>query len=312
MTKGVTSGPAFLATYCEKCHGGAKQKGKLRVDSMAALLKGGAGGAALVPGKPEQSSLVQRLRLPLDHDEHMPPRKEPQPSAAEVGTLTAWIRSGSAGAVAAAPASLPAAAPASTPVAAAPADEAPSPPTPATPELQPTASQPEPTASAQAPVSFSAVQAVLRDKCGKCHIREKPAGGLGVEQHAQLLEGGYSGAGIVPRDRKGSVVMQRLVLPASDDEHMPPEGEPALSAAEIELVGAWIDQGAPATGGSAPPATSGPEPLAAKSGGCAACSVPGAQPSQWLALQSAALLASVALIGLRRRYRPSRFSSPNA
>ncbi len=325
----VHSGPAFLATYCEKCHGSAKVKGKLRVDSMAALLKGGAGGTALVPGKPEQSSLVQRLRLPLDNDDHMPPKKEPQPSAAEIATLAAWIRSGAAGSVAPAPR-------ASTPEATEPASVA------ETPAATAPASTIEPApavaaAAVSAPADaallqglpqsvalFSAaIQPLFRDKCGKCHIREKPAGGLGVEQHAQLIEGGYSGAGIVPRDRKASLVLQRLVLPLANEEHMPPEGEPELSADEVELVGAWIDQGAPdsavtetakLTAGAARAlkahGVSGngaaPAPLAAQSGGCGACSVPGASSSKWLDLQALALLGVVSVLSLRRRGRSSR------
>jgi hypothetical protein len=164
-----------------------------------------------------------------------------------------------------------------------------------------------------------AVQPLFREKCGKCHIRDKPAGGLNVDQHAQLLEGGFSGAGIVPKDRKASFVMQRLVLPPSNDEHMPPEGEPALSADEVELVGAWIDQGAPAKGItetakltagaaralSARGVKAGPPPLAAQAGGCAACSVPGAPQSRWLGLQALALAAATAVLATRRHTRSS-------
>jgi hypothetical protein len=162
-----------------------------------------------------------------------------------------------------------------------------------------------------------AVQPLLREKCGKCHIKDKPAGGLGVEQRAQLIEGGFSGAGIVPKDRKASIVMQRLVLPPHDDEHMPPEGEPVLAADEVELIGAWIDQGAPAQGLtetakltagaaralSARGMKSGPAPIATQAGGCAACSVPGAPQSKWLGLQAMALVGAAALMTARRRTR---------
>ncbi len=40
----------LLAARCASCHGAAKQKGKLRVDSIEALLAGGKSGAAVVPG----------------------------------------------------------------------------------------------------------------------------------------------------------------------------------------------------------------------------------------------------------------------
>ncbi|HYQ16055.1 MAG TPA: c-type cytochrome domain-containing protein, partial [Polyangiaceae bacterium] len=165
-----------------------------------------------------------------------------------------------------------------------------------------------------------AVQAILRDKCGKCHIKAEPAGGLALGQYAQLLEGGYSGAGVVPKDRRASVVMQRLVLAPSDGDHMPPTDEPALSADEIELIGAWIDQGAPAREAtetakltigaaralSAHGVKGGPAPLAAQSGGCAACSVPGALQSKWLSLQALAFCAGAAVLTARHRRRRSR------
>ena len=163
-----------------------------------------------------------------------------------------------------------------------------------------------------------AIQPLFRDKCGKCHIKDKPAGGLGVAEHKLLVEGGYSGAGIVPKDRQKSVVMARIVLPPSDDEQMPPEGEPDLSADEVELVGSWIDQGAPASGATATAAlTAGavralsargiqpaPPALASQSGGCAACSVPGGAPrSGWLEAQALSLLAAASVISLRRLTR---------
>src|SRR5204862_736347 len=50
-----------LAERCYECHGEKKQKGGLRLDSAAAVLKGGDSGAALVPGKPEESRLVKGI-----------------------------------------------------------------------------------------------------------------------------------------------------------------------------------------------------------------------------------------------------------
>lgn len=348
----VLTGTAFLSTYCSKCHGASKQKGKLRVDSLAAMLKGGAEGPALVPGSPDKSSLVTRLRLPLSNDEHMPPAKETQPSSAEVAAFASWVRAGAGGgATAASKPAQPATVTTSTSTsgsdtttaAVAPSDTAPSTTTPGEPAAaapppageKPSAAAAEPAPAATGPADpallqslpprvtlFSdAVAPLLREKCGKCHIKDKPAGGLDVAKHAAMLEGGYSGAGIVPKDRKQSVLFARIVLPATDDERMPPEGEPALSADEVELLGAWIDQGAPAGGPTEVAALpvgavralsalgvkgNGPEPLASQSGGCAACSVPGAPLSTRLALQSVSLLAGIALVFAARRRRRSR------
>jgi uncharacterized membrane protein len=355
---GAGSGPAFLAAHCEKCHGAQKQKGKLRVDSVAALLKGGTNGAALVPGNPNQSSLIKRVRLALGDEEHMPPKKEPQPSAAEVAVLASWIRAGAGGGSAqpatsavaknggAASATAPGATVGSTPGAAASpaASDAAVATTTATPSAASDGASPSATApndaSGAAPSNVSgppdaallqslppqvalftdAIQPLFREKCGKCHIRDKPAGGLNVDQQAKLLEGGFSGAGIVPKDRKASFVMQRLVLPPSDGDHMPPEDEPTLNADEVELIGAWIDQGAPAKGVtetakltagaaralSARGVKPGPAPVAVQAGGCAACSVPGAPQSKWLGLQALSLLAATTLLTVRRQLRRLR------
>src|SRR3954447_8165969 len=51
-----------LAGTCFPCHGGKKVSGGLRVDSRAALLRGGDGGAAVVPGAPARSPLLQAVR----------------------------------------------------------------------------------------------------------------------------------------------------------------------------------------------------------------------------------------------------------
>src|ERR671935_1530831 len=51
-----------LAGTCFRCHGGAKVRGGLRVDTRAALLKGGESGPAVVPGDPDDSLLIQAVR----------------------------------------------------------------------------------------------------------------------------------------------------------------------------------------------------------------------------------------------------------
>ena len=48
----------LLIDNCLKCHGEEKQKGGLRLDSHAAILKGGKKGLVLTPGKPENSRLI--------------------------------------------------------------------------------------------------------------------------------------------------------------------------------------------------------------------------------------------------------------
>ena len=93
----------LLAEHCTACHDAKKQKGKLRMDSIAALEKGGSEGPALVWGKSAESLIVIRSSLPREDDESMPPDPKPMLSKEQVDVLRAWI-DGVAPAAGAAPA----------------------------------------------------------------------------------------------------------------------------------------------------------------------------------------------------------------
>ena len=82
-----------LQRACFECHGAEKQKGKLRLDSRDAALRGGDSGAALVPGKADASEMLRRVLLPKGDDEVMPNRGELL-SKNEIGHLREWIASG--------------------------------------------------------------------------------------------------------------------------------------------------------------------------------------------------------------------------
>ncbi len=83
-----------LQDYCVSCHGAEKTKGGLRLDSAEAILAGGDSGPAIAPGDPEVSLLLQRMLLPLEHDDHMPPQGKPQPMPDEVLRVKTWIGAG--------------------------------------------------------------------------------------------------------------------------------------------------------------------------------------------------------------------------
>lgn len=80
---------------CVVCHGKRLQQGGLDLRTQQARLKGGKSGPALVPGKPEESLIIQRI---VSGD--MPPAKLQfdfsvrPPSTAEVETLRRWIAAG--------------------------------------------------------------------------------------------------------------------------------------------------------------------------------------------------------------------------
>jgi hypothetical protein len=80
----------LLSARCFKCHGSRKQESNLRLDSRAALLRGGDSGPALVPGRPEQSRLVQAIRY--DGELRMPPDYRLKDE--QIATLTRWVAAG--------------------------------------------------------------------------------------------------------------------------------------------------------------------------------------------------------------------------
>jgi len=83
-----------LKAKCGECHLGEKKKGGLRVDTVDDLLKGGLGGPALVQGSAAKSPLVERMKLPKDSDDHMPPDDKPGLTPAELAALTFFIDRG--------------------------------------------------------------------------------------------------------------------------------------------------------------------------------------------------------------------------
>jgi len=83
-----------LEAKCNNCHGAEKPKGKLSLISIEAILKGGNEGPSVVAGKVDESPLLQRVYLPLNDDEHMPPEDKEQLTEQETAVLAFWIQSG--------------------------------------------------------------------------------------------------------------------------------------------------------------------------------------------------------------------------
>ena len=81
----------LLAEKCLQCHGGRKQWGGLRLDSREALMKGGESGAAIIPGNPDESLLIE-LILETDKDVRMP--KDGQLTKRQIDDLGRWIDMG--------------------------------------------------------------------------------------------------------------------------------------------------------------------------------------------------------------------------
>ena len=81
---------SILRTHCFQCHGEEPEiQGNLDLRLVRFMHKGGDSGAAIVPGKPEDSLLFQRLR-----DGEMPPDESKHISDEELNTIRDWIAAG--------------------------------------------------------------------------------------------------------------------------------------------------------------------------------------------------------------------------
>jgi len=83
---------------CITCHGAEKHKGRLRVDGLEGVLKGGEDGKVVVPGNSAGSMLVQNIAHAGDPEAYMPPPRNKagiQPLTKEqIGLIRAWIDQG--------------------------------------------------------------------------------------------------------------------------------------------------------------------------------------------------------------------------
>jgi len=82
-------------TACVECHGEKKQKGGLRLDSLADTIKGGDEGVIFEIGKSEKSILVQSIARVGEEDYWMPPIDKGEPLTLEqIALVRAWIDQG--------------------------------------------------------------------------------------------------------------------------------------------------------------------------------------------------------------------------
>src|SRR5881409_1950138 len=99
--------------------------------------------------------------------------------------------------------------------------------------------------------TYAQVHAVFAKHCLSCHDAKEEEGGLVMESHALLMKGGDTGPVIVPGKSSESLLL-KLVRREKKPYMPPPKKGDKLSDAEIELIRAWIDAGAPAGEAGAP------------------------------------------------------------
>ncbi len=80
----------ILERRCVHCHGETAPKGKLSLATAAGASRGGDGGPAVVPGKPDESVLLEMI----SGDRPAMPKKEKPLANEEVAAIRTWIENG--------------------------------------------------------------------------------------------------------------------------------------------------------------------------------------------------------------------------
>ncbi|HEY0983017.1 c-type cytochrome domain-containing protein, partial [Schlesneria sp.] len=96
------------------------------------------------------------------------------------------------------------------------------------------------------------IQPILKQRCWSCHGALQQQVQLRLDTRQSMVKGGDTGPAIVPGHPEQSLLIERISSP-DPAMRMPTEGAP-LSAAQIDLIRRWIEQGATA------PADELPEP----------------------------------------------------
>ncbi|HEY7305393.1 MAG TPA: PSD1 and planctomycete cytochrome C domain-containing protein [Bryobacteraceae bacterium] len=213
---------------CAKCHSGDSAAGRLRLDSEAAILRGGASGPAVVPRNTGASLLIKRV-LGLTEGPRMPMNSDPLPGN-QVKLIQKWIDQGDFTEVEAS---------AKTPSKAKTGESA----------------QENSSSGTQSPLFATKVRPILASRCYSCHGPEVQQNGLRLDSLEDVLKGSESGKIIVPGRSDQSRIVRRLM---AKERPLMPYGGPPLSNEEIDVIRQWIDAGAPGPDSSAPIAPSKP------------------------------------------------------
>lgn len=195
-----------LAQNCYQCHT-TEAAGGLRLDSHAAVLKGGDTGPSIIPGDPDKSLFIKAIKQ--TGDLKMPPKSKL--SDGDIANLEEWVRRG--GQWDSADAALPTATLTSAQAKGSPGDD----------------------------FFENKVRPILSTSCGDCHESGVAKGGLSLDSRAALLKGGVTGPGVVPGDPEKSLLL--IAVHQSGSLKMPKGGK--LTADEVATLTEWVRMGAP-------------------------------------------------------------------
>ncbi|MDA9778270.1 PSD1 and planctomycete cytochrome C domain-containing protein [Rubripirellula sp.] len=93
----------------------------------------------------------------------------------------------------------------------------------------------------QAAIKFFEVEVrpLLAQHCYECHAGDRSEGGLRLDEHQAIIEGGDGGPAIVPGDPSASLLISAIRY---DELQMPPDGQ--LKQQQIEILERWVREGA--------------------------------------------------------------------
>lgn len=88
------------------------------------------------------------------------------------------------------------------------------------------------------------IKPIIKNKCENCHNPSKMKGDLRMDNFELLMKGGEHGKIIEIGKSAESELIKRILLPESNDDHMPPKGKNQITEDELSLLQWWIDNGA--------------------------------------------------------------------
>lgn len=88
------------------------------------------------------------------------------------------------------------------------------------------------------------IKPIIKSKCENCHNPSKMKGDLRMDNFELLMKGGEHGKIVEIGKSAESELIKRILLPESNDDHMPPKGKNQISEDELSLLQWWIDNGA--------------------------------------------------------------------
>ena len=210
----------ILVEKCIGCHTDGDAKGGLRLDTYAAMEKGGARGPLAVAGNARGSWLIQKLVTP-NVQQRMPKGGEPL-SDKEIQVITAWVNEGAKFDGADKTTEL------------ASLDKKPAGPAPRIEIARATGNE---------KVSFMRdIMPELMDTCGRCHNERQKRSGFSVVSFEKVMQGGTSGRVVVAGSPEGSR-MWRLVN-GDDTPVMPAGNMTGVTRKWYNNLKIWIEEGA--------------------------------------------------------------------